>query len=219
MDLGCLSSLNLRMVGFLVNMGKGKWSSSGYKALWLLNLSPYEVILILCFLPVILVAWLLKVLLALFMHLSWTKAIFCSEFSCRKPGKENLFRCTYVLPDGISYTKGFVKNPDEAQRYLSLTDEASSPSPSFGVKKDVIELDVSEKPEDRKRIDLTKNVNSHFCEPISSFPFLLNSIFMPFAGIWLNKWTLPCSGNDIPSCRFGSVPFSYIFGLKYDREG
>lgn len=62
-----------------------------------------------------------------------------------------------------------------------MTDETSSPS--FGVKKDVIEPDVSEKAEDRKRIDLTKNVNSHSCESISSFLFLLNSIFMHSAGI------------------------------------
>lgn len=93
---------------------------------------------------------------------------------CRKPGKDNFFRCTYVLPDGISYTRGFVKNPDEAKRYLSLTDEKAS-SPSLGVKKDAIELDVSEKTEDKKRIDLTKNVHSHTCESISSF-----SLFVKF---------------------------------------
>lgn len=66
-----------------------------------------------------------------------------------------------MLPDGISYTRGFVKNPDEAKRYLSLTDEASSPS--LGVKNDETELDVSEKTENRKKIDLTKNVNSYSC--------------------------------------------------------
>ncbi|TYJ97864.1 actin-related protein 6 [Cucumis melo var. makuwa] len=86
----------------------------------------------------------------------------------RKPGKDNFFRCTYVLPDGISYTRGFVKNPDEAKRYLSLTDEKAS-SPSLGVKKDAIELDVSEKTEDKKRIDLTKNefdlTNERFLVP------------------------------------------------------
>ncbi|XP_022946637.1 actin-related protein 6 [Cucurbita moschata] len=85
----------------------------------------------------------------------------------RKPGKENLFRCTYVLPDGISYARGFVKNPDEAKRYLSLTEEASSPS--LGVKNDEIELDVSEKTENRKKIDLTKNefdlTNERFLVP------------------------------------------------------
>nr|CAD1823476.1 unnamed protein product [Ananas comosus var. bracteatus] len=40
----------------------------------------------------------------------------------RKSGKDNPFRCTYVLPDGITHTKGFVKDWDEAQRYLSLSD-------------------------------------------------------------------------------------------------
>ncbi|KAG0487531.1 hypothetical protein HPP92_009626 [Vanilla planifolia] len=36
--------------------------------------------------------------------------------------KDNPFRCTYVLPDGITHTRGFVKDVDEAQRFLSLTD-------------------------------------------------------------------------------------------------
>lgn len=131
----------------------------------------------------ILVVWLFKYfwLCSCIILESSTETMLCHGFLCRKPGKENLFRCTYVLPDGISYTRGFVKNPDEAKRYLSLTDEVSSPS--LGVKKDVIELDVSEKTEDRKRIDLTKNVNSHSYESISSFPCLLNSIFMLFPGI------------------------------------
>ncbi|KAL0451884.1 UNVERIFIED_CONTAM: Actin-related protein 6 [Sesamum latifolium] len=31
----------------------------------------------------------------------------------RKPGKDNMFRCTYVLPDGVTYMKGFVKDPNE----------------------------------------------------------------------------------------------------------
>ena len=42
---------------------------------------------------------------------------------CRKPGNENLIRTTYVLPDGIKHKRGFVKDPEEAQRYLSLQDK------------------------------------------------------------------------------------------------
>eukprot|EP00252_Welwitschia_mirabilis_P024620 TRINITY_DN7356_c0_g1_i6.p1 TRINITY_DN7356_c0_g1~~TRINITY_DN7356_c0_g1_i6.p1 ORF type:complete len:403 (-),score=62.93 TRINITY_DN7356_c0_g1_i6:28-1236(-) len=38
----------------------------------------------------------------------------------RKPRNENLIRSTYVLPDGINHKRGFVKDPDEAKRYLSL---------------------------------------------------------------------------------------------------
>lgn len=34
--------------------------------------------------------------------------------------KDNPFRCSYILPDGITYKKGFVKDLDEARRYCSL---------------------------------------------------------------------------------------------------
>lgn len=77
-------------------------------------------------------------------------------FSLRKSGKDNLFRCTYVLPDGVAHTKGFVKDPDEAKRYLTLTD-GDFPA-QVGTNKDLDQLQVTEKPEDRKRTDLTKNV-------------------------------------------------------------
>lgn len=87
----------------------------------------------------------------------WYKTNFLLPL-CRKPGKENLFRCTYVLPDGVTHTKGFVKYPEQAHRYLTLTDDATS-SPSE-TKENVNYPEMSEKLEDRKRIDLTKNV---FC--------------------------------------------------------
>lgn len=61
-----------------------------------------------------------------------------------------------MLPDGVTHTKGFVKDPDQAQRYLSLTDGA--PPSNLGAKVDMDHIEVTEKPEDRKRIDLTKNV-------------------------------------------------------------
>ncbi|ERN14358.1 actin-related protein 6 [Amborella trichopoda] len=75
----------------------------------------------------------------------------------RKSGKENVFKCTYVLPDGVTYTKGFVKDIEEAQRYLTLDDGISA------VQSEVVEEDCEslssdeETPEDRTRIDLTKN--------------------------------------------------------------
>ncbi|WCJ30031.1 actin-related protein 6 [Euphorbia peplus] len=76
----------------------------------------------------------------------------------RKRGKDNLFRCTYVLPDGINYTKGFVKDPDEAKRYQNMTSVSCMDQP-----------EVSEKPEERKRVDLTKNefdlTNERFLVP------------------------------------------------------
>ncbi|KOM31459.1 hypothetical protein LR48_Vigan01g101400 [Vigna angularis] len=81
----------------------------------------------------------------------------------RKSGKENLFRCTYVLPDGVTHTKGFVKYPDQARRYLALR-ESSLPS-SLPVEADVImnSSEIAEQPEDRKReFDLT---NERFLVP------------------------------------------------------
>ncbi|EPS64546.1 hypothetical protein M569_10234 [Genlisea aurea] len=35
----------------------------------------------------------------------------------RRNGKDNLIKCSYVLPDGITHMKGFVKNPDDVNRY------------------------------------------------------------------------------------------------------
>lgn len=78
----------------------------------------------------------------------------------RKRGKDNLLKCTYVLPDGITYTKGFVKDMGEAQRYLTLSDGAKPPQP--GTKEDMGHYEDAEKPEDRNRIDLTKNVILNF---------------------------------------------------------
>ncbi|KAK6941677.1 Actin family [Dillenia turbinata] len=84
----------------------------------------------------------------------------------RKAGKENLFRCTYVLPDGVTHMKGFVKDPDEARRYLSLPDEGPAPPPK---PQDVDDIEVTEKPEDRRKIDLNKNefglTNERFLVP------------------------------------------------------
>lgn len=77
------------------------------------------------------------------------------KYVCRRPGKDNLFRCTYVLPDGITYMKGFVKDPNEAGRYRTL--DGGAP-PSTVTKEDMDQHEVTEKPEDRRRIDLTKTV-------------------------------------------------------------
>lgn len=64
-----------------------------------------------------------------------------------------------MLPDGITHTKGFVKDPDEANRYLSLGDGASVLSER---KDDPNQLGVIEKPEDRRTVDLSKNVCNTF---------------------------------------------------------
>jgi len=73
----------------------------------------------------------------------------------RKSGRENLFKCTYVLPDGITHTKGFVKNKEEARRYCALYDGAPNLSTSA---EDMDQSEDTDRTEDRKRIDLTKNV-------------------------------------------------------------
>ncbi|KAK6156496.1 hypothetical protein DH2020_010744 [Rehmannia glutinosa] len=71
----------------------------------------------------------------------------------RRPGNDNIFDCTYVLPDGITYMKGFVKDSNEANRYLALNDGA----PSSAEEKQYLERrDVTDKPQERRNIDLTK---------------------------------------------------------------
>lgn len=61
-----------------------------------------------------------------------------------------------MLPDGITYMKGFVKDADEANRYLALDDEA--PSSPAGEKDYVEQQDVNDNPQKRRTIDLTKTV-------------------------------------------------------------
>ncbi|CAA6672653.1 unnamed protein product [Spirodela intermedia] len=72
----------------------------------------------------------------------------------RRSGKDNPFKCTYVLPDGITCTKGFVKDKDEAWRFLSFRDVQSLPLAA--TKEGTAHLEDTEKAKDR-RIDLTKN--------------------------------------------------------------
>lgn len=71
----------------------------------------------------------------------------------RRRGNDNIFKCTYVLPDGITHTKGFVKDPEQAKRHLELDDNA----PSYPAGEDAFD-----KPEDRKKADLSKNVSLFF---------------------------------------------------------
>lgn len=63
-----------------------------------------------------------------------------------------------MLPDGVTHTKGFVKDPEEAKRYLTVMNGSDS---SPGLQNHDKPWDV-EKLEDRKRTDPTKNVMSHF---------------------------------------------------------
>ncbi|KAH9298742.1 hypothetical protein KI387_030424 [Taxus chinensis] len=45
----------------------------------------------------------------------------------RKAGNANPIRSTYVLPDGIKHIRGFVKDPEGAQRYLSIQGKETPP--------------------------------------------------------------------------------------------
>ncbi|XP_077211220.1 actin-related protein 6 isoform X2 [Tasmannia lanceolata] len=113
----------------------------------------------------------------------------------RGRGKDNLLKCTYVLPDGITHTKGFVKDPDEAQRYLTLPDGAPPPQP--GMNEEMGHIEDVEKSEDRKRIDLTKNefnlTNERFLVP--------EMIFHP-ADLGMNEAGLAeCIVRAVNSCH------------------
>lgn len=80
----------------------------------------------------------------------------------RKTGRDNLYRCTYVLPDGVTHTKGFVKDPEQAKRYLSVTHGDTS-SQLEANKKEMDQLEVTERSENRKReVDFSKNVSITF---------------------------------------------------------
>ncbi|URD95622.1 hypothetical protein MUK42_30867 [Musa troglodytarum] len=86
----------------------------------------------------------------------------------RRSGKDNPFKCTYVLPDGIEHTNGYVKDFDEARRYLSLPYESSSTD--SGLKEEVSPSQHNaEKSVEQRRIDLTQNeftlTNERFLVP------------------------------------------------------
>uniref|UniRef100_A0A0D9UZH5 Actin-related protein 6 n=1 Tax=Leersia perrieri TaxID=77586 RepID=A0A0D9UZH5_9ORYZ len=80
----------------------------------------------------------------------------------RLSSKDNPFRCSYILPDGITYKKGFVKDLDEARRYCSL------PANGESANNDSAESDRS-KFEDKKKPELSQNefvlTNERFLVP------------------------------------------------------
>ncbi|KAH7546340.1 actin-related protein 6 [Ziziphus jujuba] len=121
----------------------------------------------------------------------------------KKYGKDNLFRCTYVLPDGVEHTKGFVKDPAEAQRYLTLTD-GDFPA-QVGTNKDLDQLQVTEKREDRKRVDLTKNEFE-----LSNERFLVPEMIFHPADLGMNQAGLAeCIVRAVNSCHPHLHPVLY----------
>ncbi|CAM8928032.1 unnamed protein product [Rhodiola kirilowii] len=110
----------------------------------------------------------------------------------RRPGRDNLMRCTYVLPDGITHTKGYVKDQDEARRYLDVQKEAS-----IVVGKDGVRETQETKLVDRRKVDLTKNefnlTNERFVVP--------EMIFRP-ADLGMNQAGLAeCIVRAVNSCH------------------
>lgn len=80
-----------------------------------------------------------------------------------------------MLPDGITHMRGYVKDPDEAKRYMSLDNGAS-----LEQKDEIDQPDIMEKPEDRRTVDLSKNVLASFIFKTVACPVFLNLIFPPF---------------------------------------
>ncbi|KAJ4818718.1 Actin family protein [Rhynchospora pubera] len=81
----------------------------------------------------------------------------------RKSGKENILKCTYVLPDGVTHTKGFVKDLNEARRYLSLPDGTTNCTTDLASKMgEMGGQGDTDKAEDRRKVDLTQNVTPKF---------------------------------------------------------
>ncbi|KAK7327725.1 hypothetical protein VNO77_21814 [Canavalia gladiata] len=123
----------------------------------------------------------------------------------RKSGKENLLRCTYVLPDGVTYTKGFVKYPDQARRYLALTEVGLPSSPEVVTDGEMSSLGIAEQAEDRKRVDLSINefdlTNERFLVP--------EMIFRP-ADLGMNQAGLAeCIVRAVNSCHPQLHPVLY----------
>ncbi|XP_076910020.1 actin-related protein 6-like [Bidens hawaiensis] len=113
----------------------------------------------------------------------------------RRRGSDNHFRCTYVLPDGITHTKGYIKDPIEAQRYLTLSEDGEFPQ-----SEDTDEADRTEatnKPSERSKVDLMKNEFS-----LSNERFLVPEMIFRPADLGMNQAGLAeCIVRAVNSCH------------------
>ena len=75
-----------------------------------------------------------------------------------------------MLPDGITHTKGYVKDPEEAQKYLKLSEDGELPQAEGTDQAD--ETEVTNKPSERNKVDLTKNVFHFLHLVIKVSPFI-----------------------------------------------
>ncbi|KAL6558506.1 Actin-related protein 6 [Orobanche minor] len=127
----------------------------------------------------------------------------------RRPGKDNIFRCTYVLPDGITYMKGFVKDMNEANRYLASNDGLySSPKEE---KHFVGRQDVSDRPQERRSIDLTKTVLFFLQDfTLTNERFLVPEMIFRPADLGMNQAGLAeCIVRAVNSCHPHLHPVLY----------
>ncbi|CAN8321987.1 unnamed protein product [Cochlearia groenlandica] len=108
----------------------------------------------------------------------------------------NLIKSTYVLPDGVTHTKGYVKEPEAANRYLSLGVDAldhgtKNVTDKVGVEKRKADMNVNE-------IDLT---NERFLVP--------ETLFHP-ADLGMNQAGLAeCIVRAVSSCHSYLQPVLY----------
>ncbi|KAL8149742.1 actin-related protein 6 [Apium graveolens] len=120
----------------------------------------------------------------------------------RKRGYDNLFKCTYVLPDGVTYTKGFVKDPAEADRYLTLYDGATG---KHTERMETDEQEHEEKLENKNKIDLTKNEFS-----LTNERFLVPEMIFRPADLGMNQAGLAeCIVRAVNSCHPYLQPVLY----------
>ncbi|CAH9076176.1 unnamed protein product [Cuscuta epithymum] len=125
----------------------------------------------------------------------------------RKSGRDNLFRCTYVLPDGVTYMRGFVKDPEEAKRYMTLYEPNPSQVPvtqnifNQGENAD----DIENRKTDVSRIDLTKN---EFC--LTNERFLVPEMIFRPADLGMHQAGLAeCIVRAVNSCHPHLHPVLY----------
>ncbi|KAJ9538958.1 hypothetical protein OSB04_031691 [Centaurea solstitialis] len=121
----------------------------------------------------------------------------------RRRGNDNYFRCTYVLPDGITHTKGFVKDPVEAQRYLTLSEDGELPHSEGTEEAD--QTEAKSKPSERNKVDLTKNEFS-----LSNERFLVPEMIFRPADLGMNQAGLAeCIVRAVNSCHPHLHPVLY----------
>ncbi|KAI3775442.1 hypothetical protein L1987_50018 [Smallanthus sonchifolius] len=121
----------------------------------------------------------------------------------RRRGSDNHFRCTYVLPDGITHTKGFIKDPIEAQRYLTLSEDGELPHSEETDEAD--QTEAKNKPSERNKVDLTKNEFS-----LSNERFLVPEMIFRPADLGMNQAGLAeCIVRAINSCHPHLHPVLY----------